>query len=381
MGRGPMDALTIGVEEELHVVDLGTGDLVPRAPEVIGAAREALGDLLTCELNLCQVETQSPVCEDLDQLAGSVAAARRVLIEAAEPLGLGVVAVGTHPFGRWQDQRVDRSRPRYRALEDAYQELARQQVICGCHVHVGVEDRDLLAVVLTRLRPWLPVLLALSSNSPFWQGHDTGYASFRQQVWRRWPTAGLPPPVYSAAEYDRVVADLVSSGAVPDASYLYWDARPSSHYPTIEVRAFDTCLDPEDVVGLVGLVRALVWTCASDDPGLVSGPPVLTRTEVIESAMWGASRYGVSGELWSPISGAGPAAAVVDELLLRCSPGLRAHGDEDRVTEAICRIVERGSGATLQREAAAAARSGADLTATLLGATLAGTAPATADVA
>ncbi|MDQ2650787.1 MAG: glutamate-cysteine ligase family protein, partial [Actinomycetota bacterium] len=166
-----MTNLTIGVEEELHVVELATGLLVPRAHEVIDAARPLLGDRVTPELNLCQIEVVSPVCRSLDELTGHLVDARVALLEAAEPLGLGVIAGGTHPTGRWQDQRVDRTSPRFRALEDTYQELARQQIICGCHVHVGVEPEQ-RARVLTHLRPWLPVLLALSASSPRWQGHD-----------------------------------------------------------------------------------------------------------------------------------------------------------------------------------------------------------------
>lgn len=376
-----MDPFTLGVEEELHVVDLASGDLVPRAPEVLVAARPVLGDLVGCELNLCQVETRSPVCETLDEVDAFVHRSRRALVDGALPSGLGVIATATHPFGRWEDQRVDRSRPRYRALEEAYQGLAREQIICGCHVHVGVPDEDARVAALAVLRAWLPTLLALSANSPFWQGTDTGYASFRRQVWRRWPTAGLPPPMWSAAEYRRTVDDLVACGAVPDASYLYWDARPSLRYPTLEVRVLDTCLDPADVVAIAGLVRALVWTCVADDCADLVGVPALVRSEVVESAMWGAARYGLEGHLWSPVSGSAPAASVVDELLTRVAPGLRAHDDEARVTAAVERILDRGPGATFQR-VAAAERGGAGLvTGSHLAATLHGTEPAALDVA
>jgi carboxylate-amine ligase len=339
--------LTLGIEEELHVVDLGTGDLVPRADEVIAAARPALGPRVTCELNLCQVETASPVCDTLQDATEQLRAARGALADAAEPLGLGVVAVATHPTGRWEDQRIDRQQPRFRALEEAYQELARQQVICGCHVHVGVPDPDERVRVLARLRPWLPTLFALSTNSPRWQGHDTGYASFRHQVWRRWPTAGPPPVLDSARAYDDLVEELVAAGAVPDASYLYWDARPSARHPTVEVRSLDTCLEVDDAVALGGLVRALVWTgLAADRAGVA--PPVCGPA-VLEAAMWRASRYGIDGALLSPSGATAPAADVVGELLAHCRAGLVAHGDLASVTSAVDRILERGTGASLQR--------------------------------
>jgi carboxylate-amine ligase len=376
-----MDALTLGVEEELHVVDLSTGRLVPRAPEVIAASRPRLGDLVGCELNRCQVETQTPVCRELDERAGHLRASRRSMADAALPLGLGVVASGTHPFGRWQDQQVDRGQPRYRALEEQYQELARQQVICGCHVHVGVDDRDALVAALTTLRGWLPVLLALSASSPYWQGHDTGYDSFRRQVWRRWPTAGLPPPMYSAAEHDRLVAELVDGGVVPDATFLYWDARPSARYPTLEVRVLDTCLDADDAATIAGLVRALVWTCIHE-PDAVTRTPGLLRTEVVDSAMWSAARYGLEGRLFSPETGPADASTVVEELLARCRRGLRVHGDTTSVTAGLARILERGNGATAQRRAVAAhAGDEVGATAELLAATVEGRCSATADVA
>lgn len=342
----------MGVEEELQVVDATTGDLVPRGDEVLAAARPVLGDLVTRELNLCQVETASPICTTLDEVDGHLRSSRSTLLEAAGSAGLAVAAVATHPFGRWQDQQVDRTRPRYRALEESYQALARQQIICGCHVHVGFEDRAVLFRALLRVRPWLPVLLSLSANSPFWQGADTGYASYRTQVWQRWPTAGMPPAVDTEAEFDAVVAALVEARAVPDASYLYWDARPSSRYPTLEIRALDTCLRAEDTVMLVGLIRGLLWRCAADaEAGL---PPPALHDEVLASATWRAARYGVRGRLLSP-SGAEvvPAEQVLEELLGYALPGLDEHGDAERVRAGVRQILDRGSGAEVQRAAAA----------------------------
>jgi carboxylate-amine ligase len=346
--------LTLGIEEELHVVDLATGDLVPRADEVIRAVRPVLGPLVTCELNLCQIETATPVCTTLSEAAGHLAEGRRAMAEAAASIGLGVVAVATHPTGRWQDQRIDRDQPRFRALEETYQELARQQVICGCHVHVGIPDRDERIRVLAHLRPWLSVLFALSANSPRWEGHDTGYASFRHQVWRRWPTAGPPPPLTSAAHYDALVEDLVASGAVPDASYLYWDARPSLRHPTVEVRSIDTCLLVDDAVAIAGLVRALVWTALAE---VRAGRPAPDcEPAVLDAAMWRASRYGIDGTLLSPHGGSASAAQVVGLLLEHCERGLAAHGDRDAVRSAVEDLILRGTGATEQRALLASAR-------------------------
>ena len=147
-------------------------------------------------------------------------------------------------------------------MDDAYQIVARQQVICGCHVHVGIADRDLAVAVMNRVRPWLPALLALSANSPYWQGLDTGFASYRLQVWQRWPTSGMPPELADRQEYDELVDDSTTVDAIEDATFLYWYVRPSARYPTLEFRVCDVCLDVDDAVALAGLVRALAWTCA-----------------------------------------------------------------------------------------------------------------------
>lgn len=343
-----MHRMTVGVEEELQVVDLATGDLVPRGDEVLEAARPVLGELVTRELNLCQVETASPVCSSLGEIDQHVRSSRSALLDAGAASGLAVAAVATHPFGRWQDQQIDRTRPRFRALEESYQALARQQIICGCHVHVGFDERDVLFEALRRVRPWLPSLLALSANSPFWQGEDTGYASYRTQVWQRWPTAGMPPELRSADEYEAVVTALVEARAVADESYLYWDARPSARYPTLEIRALDTCLDAGDVVTLVGLIRGLLWTCAAAAEAGEPSPSL--RPEVLGAATWRASRYGVSDGLLSPSEGeVVPAEDVLEELLAYARPGLDEHGDTAAVDAGLRRILAEGSGAEVQR--------------------------------
>ncbi|MDQ2648455.1 MAG: glutamate-cysteine ligase family protein, partial [Actinomycetota bacterium] len=206
---------------------------------------------------------------------------------------------------------------------------------------------DQRARVLTHLRPWLPVLLALSASSPRWQGHDTGYASFRYEVWRRWPTAGPPPVLDDMASYNRLVDELVEAGAVPDASYLYWDARPSTRHPTVEVRSLDPCLDPADATAITGLVRALAWHALEDD-----GPSPERAAQDghrLEAAMWRAARYGLDGDLLGPDGPPAPARAVVERLLDRCRPGLQAHGDELAVREQVAVILERGNGASIQR--------------------------------
>jgi carboxylate-amine ligase len=200
-----MDGITFGVEEELLVVDSVTGDLVPRSAELLPLARERLGPQVTAELNRCQIETATRIHTDLAEARAEIEASRRALHEAGEPVRCDVLPAASHPWSSWQDQEVFDEEDRYREMEDRFQRLARRQVICGCHVHVGIEDPDRVVAVMTWLRPWLPVLAALTANSPFWEGEDTGYDSYRLEVWSSWPTARMPPGLDDRAAYDGVV--------------------------------------------------------------------------------------------------------------------------------------------------------------------------------
>jgi carboxylate-amine ligase len=366
------DSLTFGVEEEFLVVDAETGALVPRSDAVLPHAQAELGDAVSGELNLCQIEVETPVCSSLEDVRGSLVRLRRGLLAGAARARSRVLAVGTHPSGMWQDQRVDRRRERYERMEERYQVIARQQVICGCHVHVGIPDRDLGVAAMNRMRPWLPVLLALSANSPFWQGADTGYASFRLQVWRRWPTSGMPPTLASDAEYKQVIADLEAIEAIEDATFLYWYVRPSARYPTLELRACDVCPDVDDTVALAGLSRALVWTCLRETMAGVADPT--PRLEVLDAAMWFAARWGLEGGLVSPGQMAvRPAREVVGELLEYVRDGLEAHGDREETSALVETILRRGNGATRQRAALARRDDTADVVRWALDATAAGT--------
>lgn len=361
MGDGSsLDTLTLGVEEEFFVVDAATGALVPRSHAVLPYARRTLGEAVASELNLCQVEVGTAVCKTLEEVRLELTRLRRELSAAAGEVGCGVAAVGTHPSGRWQDQQVDVGFDRYVRMEDVYQVVARQQVICGCHVHVGFPDRELAIATMNRARPWLPVLLALTANSPFWQAADSGYASYRLQVWQRWPTSGMPPRLASAADFDQLVEDLKSVEAIEDATFIYWYARPSVRYPTLEFRACDVCPTVDDAVAVAGLTRALAWTCANE--AVDARPDQDCRREVLEAAMWRAARYGLQGTLASPSTTVPRVAAdVVAELLNYLRAGLEAHGDWHEVSALVAEIMCRGNGASRQRVAFARRKDPSDV--------------------
>jgi glutamate---cysteine ligase / carboxylate-amine ligase len=341
-------AVTFGIEEEFLVVDARSGELVPRSAALLPQAQEHLGDEVTRELNLCQIEVGTPICTTTEEARSHLSRLRNELADSARELDLAVAATGTHPFSSWRHQRVDTAHDRYSRMQDVYQIVARQQVICGCHVHVGIEDPDLAIEVMNRSRPWLPVLLALSANSPFWRGEDTGYASYRLEIWQRWPTSGVPPTLRDRAEFDRLVGDLERIGAIDDATFLYWYVRPSVRYPTLEFRICDVCLDVEDAVVIAGLTRGLAGACLRDaEAGRPRGD---FRQEVLAAAAWRAARYGLSDTLVSPTAlELRPAATVVEELMDHIRGPLTDLGDLDGIREGVRRILRDGNGASRQR--------------------------------
>jgi carboxylate-amine ligase len=206
---------------------------------------------------------------------------------------------------------------------------------------------------MNRVRPWLAAILALSANSPFWLGHDTGFASYRTELFQRFPMTGIPLPFASRAEYDDLVAALVATGVIDDASNIYWDARPSSHFETLEFRIADVCMTVDEAVLVAGLCRALARTCHAR--WLAGEPAVAVRPELLRAAKFRASRFGLEGELIDPRPPvrAVPAPGLIGALLAFLRPGLEDAGDWDEL-EALARMtLERGTGSRRQREALA----------------------------
>ena len=312
-------AFTIGVEEEFLIVDADTGALRPRAELILPPAREALGDDVQPELHQSQLETATPVCPSLPEVRRELVRLRKELMAAAEQHGSRIAAAATHAFSSWQDDPG--ITPKYRKLEVDYRQLAREQIICGCHVHVGMENRDAAVQVMNRARPWLSPILALAANSPYWEGVDTGYASYRTEIWRRWPMAATPEPFASAAELDEVIDALVATGSIDDPARIYWDMRPSARFPTLEFRVTDVCLTVDESVMVAGLVRGLVRTC--HDQAEAGEPVPNVRRELLRAATWRAARYGLDGDLVDVIGQrALPARDMIDTLLELTRPAL-----------------------------------------------------------
>ncbi|MFF1299523.1 MULTISPECIES: glutamate--cysteine ligase [unclassified Streptomyces] len=337
----------IGVEEEFHLLEVESGLLVPRAEQVL---RRLPRRGFTAELHQSTVESNSGVHASLDSLYADLSHTRRRLDAAASSQGLAVVAAGTAPLAP-AASGAPTADARYRRMVEEYRRVADEQLICGAQVHVDVPDRDTAVRVMCVISPWLPVLLALSASSPFWQGVDTGYASWRTLMWQRWPSAGPVGCYADAAEYEAAVDELVQAGIISDPGMIYYDVRPSAHLPTLELRICDACPRVETVVLIAGLFRALV-TDARDR--LAAGPVACDgHHEWLRGASWRAARSGLEGTLVDPETRREASAArVVRKLLARLRPALEAHGDWQTVDALTRRTLAEGSAARRIRRTA-----------------------------
>jgi carboxylate-amine ligase len=333
---------TMGVEEELLLVDAGTGDIRSSADTVL---RSDVNDDLTGELQQEQVETGSRTTTDLHDLYADICKLRREATQAAARTGTAIAALGTSPL---PVSPLTTPHARYLKMVERFGLTASEQLACGCHVHVSVADDDEAVAVLDRIRGWLPILLALSANSPYWQGEDSGYASFRSQAWLRWPSAG-PTPLFGTPEnYHSLVEQLIGSGTVLDDGMIYFDARLSANYPTVEVRTADVCRRPQDAVLMAALSRGLVETASRE--WTAGQPPHEVPTELLQVMSWRAARSGITGELVHPRTGRPQGAArVIDALMDYLRPVLSDLGEHDLVGELLADLLSRGNGAMAQR--------------------------------
>ncbi len=339
---------TIGVEEEYQIIHPDTRELRSRGKSILSKAREAVGDQVTPELYLSQIEIGTPICRSLSDVRAELTRLRREVISAAEKEGSRIAAAGTHPFSHWEDQTLT-PKDRYLDIAADYRQLAREQLIFGCHVHVGINDRETAIQVMNRSRLWLAPLLALAANSPFWLGVDTGYASFRTAMWRRWPMTGTPQVFASRADYDKLIAELVATKSISDATKIYWDVRPSARFETIEFRVTDVCLTVSEAVMIAGLSRALARTCAAE--ALRGDEFRDIRPEILRAAKWRAARFGLEEELVDVREGRAIAAReLVEQFLAYLRPSLEEYDEWEEVEAHVHEVLDRGTGAARQRQ-------------------------------
>ncbi|GAA1863291.1 carboxylate-amine ligase [Actinomadura bangladeshensis] len=348
-------APSVGVEEEFLLVDAVSGKCVPGAGGVLaeaGAHRWAgSGGSFQAELLTSQVEAATGVCRDLAGLGEQLRFGRARLAAAARSRGALLVASGTPVL----DGRPPPPAPgdRFAAIMAAFGDVVEDYQACGCHVHVGVPGREAAVAVVNHLRPWLPVLLALSANSPFDHGRASGHAARRIVEMARFPGAGVPPWSATAAEWDARVAALVEAGVLVDASMTFWLARPSPRWPTVEVRAADAAATADEAVLQAALVRGLVGAALAD---LAAGREAPRADgQLCAAALWSAARHGLDCTLADPVARRPvPAWRLVDDLVARAAPALEDTGDLATVFTLLEALRRAGTGADRQRRAARA---------------------------
>lgn len=344
----PQAEFTIGVEEEYQIINPTTRELCSRVQQILPIAEKALGEEVQPEAQLSQIEIGTPICRTLSDVRTELVRLRREVIAAAAIDGNQIAAAGTHPFSSWEQQQIT-PKERYQDLMRDYQQLTRELMICGCHVHVGISDPEAAIGVMNRARVWLAPLIALSASSPFWFGTDTGYASYRTEVWGRWPISGPPLIFESVAEYKTLVETLIATKSVEEATKIYWDVRLSERFPTVEFRVTDVCMTVDEAVMVAGLVRALARTCYD---GAIKGEPFpAPRHELIRAAHWRAARYGLDTSLVDVEQEcAVPARELVEKFLAFVRPSLEEYGDWDEVSSIVQETMQQGNGAVRQRE-------------------------------
>ena len=347
-------SFTIGIEEEYLLVDRKSRDLVREAPKgLMEEAERELSGQVSPEFLQCQIEVETRVCRTVAEARADLHRLRTKLGALAEKHGLAPIAASTHPFADWSRQHFT-PKERYLELARDLQGVGQRMLICGMHVHVGVEDEDLRIDIFNQLSYFLPHLLALSTSSPFWQGRDTGLKSYRLTIFDNLPRTGLPPTFDSWAEYQRAVNALVNVGIIEDATKIWWDLRPSARFPTLEVRICDVCTWLDDAVSIAAMVQCLVrmlYRLRRDNQRWRQYDRFL-----INENRWRAQRYGMDEGLID--FGRGtlvPYAELLEELQELLAEDAAALGCT-RELAAASDILARGSSADRQRATYEAAR-------------------------
>jgi carboxylate-amine ligase len=284
-------AFTIGIEEEYLLIDPETRDLAADPPTtILEECNRRTGDRVTPEFLRSQIEVGTKVCSSIAEATAELRKLRRCIGDVAQEHGLAIIASSSHPTADWDVQKHT-DRERYQILAYDMQTLARRLLICGMHVHVGIEDEDLRIDLMNQVGYFLPHLLALSTSAPFWRGRNTGLKSYRMAVWNELPRTGLPPHFASYGEYQRMLKTLVRAGIIEDATKLWWDVRPSDRFPTLEMRMTDVCTRMEDAICIAALYRCLLrmlWRLRQSNQRW----RIYDRFMVSENR-WRAERYGL----------------------------------------------------------------------------------------
>ncbi|RYP81582.1 YbdK family carboxylate-amine ligase [Nocardioides guangzhouensis] len=348
-----MSVRRVGIEEEFLLVDADTGSPVPVAREVLARCTDqdpATGPVVKPEFFLAQVEVNSRPHRALAEAGAELAETRSRIASVAADAGALLLAVPLPPFPDGPTGAGTLCSPgdRYERIRTQYGAVADSSLMCAMHVHVEVADDEEAVGIVNRVRPWVPLLVALSANSPYWRGADTGYASWRSRLWNAWPTSGPTEVFADASEYHRLTRQVVAAGSALDIALVNFDVRISSRYPTVEFRVADVCTDLRDALVVAALTRAAVEHASrAHDVGV---PLVGWRTEALRSASWRAARFGLTDRLLCPMTAEPvPAAAAVDTMLATLHDELADAGDLDLVLTAL-KTGTATAGAQVQRQ-------------------------------
>ncbi|MGF1472540.1 MAG: glutamate--cysteine ligase [Rubrobacteraceae bacterium] len=334
---------TVGVEEELHIVDATTGELVPKIEEIMARLPEDLAELISYELFQSVLETKTPVCETAAEAAGHLRELRGRVGSWAAACGASLASAGTHPFSRYQEQKVT-EQERYKEVIRTLRWVAQREVIFGQHVHVSVPGPEEAMLAHNRLSEYAPLLLALSTNSPFWQGMDTGFESSRVKIFETFPRAGLPPAFPDYEAFEDYVDLMVASGAMDDYTFCWWDVRPHPRIGTIELRILDSQTRIDSAISLTALTQCLVHRMLEEE---TSAEPY--NRPLAEENRWRASRYGMDAVFYDAADDSStPARDIARNLVEELRPHAQDLGCDDEL-EDLLETVEGGTDSQRQR--------------------------------
>lgn len=336
---------TLGVEEEYQVIDPETRELISHEQKIVEIADAMLQGQVKAEMHQAVVEVGTVICKDIKEVRTQVTHLRKTISEVAGSLGHRIAAAGTHPFSEWEKQLIT-PHPRYDEIVQELQDAARSNLIFGLHVHVGIEDRDMAIHIYNSVRYFLPHIYALSTNSPFWEGRNTGFKSFRTKVFDKFPRTGIPDFYSGVAEYERYVNLLVQTKCIDNAKKIWWDVRVHPFFPTIEFRICDVPLTIDETVTITALIQALVaklYILRRSNLNFI-----IYKRALINENKWRASRYGIEGKMIDfGKSIEVPTRELILELLEFVDDVVDDLGSREEINK-IHKILEQGTGADRQ---------------------------------
>lgn len=340
-----MFEFTLGIEEEFQVIDPETLELRSHMEQIVEGGKILLKEQVKAEMHQSVVEVGTNICRDIKEATAEVKHLRRVIHELAQSNGLRIAAAGTHPFSRWQDQLIT-NHPRYAQIVDELQDAARANLIFGLHVHVGIPSREVGIRLMNAARYFLPHIFALSTNSPFWEGRNTGFKSFRSKVFDKFPRTGIPDHFNSAAEYDSYVDLLVKTGCIDNGKKIWWDLRLHPFFDTLEFRVCDIPMRVEETIALAAVMQAVIvklFKLMKSNLGFRE-----YRKALISENKWRASRYGIEGKLIDfGKEEEVDVRMLIHELLMFIDDVVDELGSREEISK-VFKILDHGTGADRQ---------------------------------